>query len=189
MSRQTELITAAEIISITKLSVDYDEDKLNPYIITAQRDYIRPALGTDYYQDLQDTFTSLSLDDSSLMVNYIQPALAYYTLYESMPINKNPIDNVGVSENDWELGTSAPREDYAYSRNKVSSLADNWLAEIDFFIRDARKTDSTKYPDYQPNKVKSKYGFIQYESKAEINSKPSGNNNISRTDQSNKCCE
>ena len=188
MALTTEFITAAQIITQAKLSVDFDEDKLNPYIIVAQRRFIRPLLGEDYYESLQDTFGSLSSDDQTLIDNYIQPSLAYYTIYESLQMNQNGIENAGVVTNDFELGSTSSREDFGYTKNTVRHLAEDWGAEIARFIKNVRKDDSTKYPLYNCEaKPQSKYGFITYESKGEINSKPY--NNIINYDYKQNCCD
>jgi len=164
MAATTEIITATEVL--TKIpNNDFDPALVDEYIIKAQRKYIRPLLGEDFYDEIltQSAAASLTSDNTTLVNSYLKPCLSYYVIYESLPQIKNSISSSGVVEFGHEFANAAPRRDYAALRSQILTDADDWRAEVIKFIKDSQEDDSSKFPLWEKiDNYQNKYGIITY---------------------------
>jgi len=144
------MMTTAEVKTNALVNANIDTAYLDQYILLAQRKYFRKFLDNDFYEELltQIAASSLTSDNSTLLESYIKPALAHYIVYESLPQLRNSIDKGGVYLNLSETSDAVSDFGYGQVRDDYLAKADALREEIDFFIKDAQKDDSTKYPLY-----------------------------------------
>ena len=164
MSATTEIMTATEVLDKIPNN-DFDPSLVEKYIIKAQRKFIRPLLGDDFYDELltQTAGASLTSDNSTLVTNYIKPCLAYFTIAEAFPQIKNNITSGGIVTLDQEFSNPSSRGDYAALRSQMYTDAEDWRAEVIKFIKDTQEDDSSKYPLYaKKDNYQNRYGFITY---------------------------
>ena len=166
MSLTTEYMTATEVIAKAIPNADFDVALLDKRILKAQRKYVRALLSEDYYLEIQEEIATATLtaDNTTLLNDYIKPMLAYYVIYEALPSIRNNVTSSGVMENTQEFATQSDRFDYASLRNQVLADAEDWRAELLYFIKEAKQADSSKYPEFGNTDTNTfnKYGIIPY---------------------------
>jgi hypothetical protein len=143
-------MTVAEVNSSAIVDSNIDTAYIDQYILMAQRKFIRPFIGNDYYEELttQIAASTLTADNTTLLDDYIKPALAHYIVYESLPQLRNQIAKGGVYLNLSDTSDAVSDVGYGQIRTDYVAKAEALREEIDFYIKDARKDDSTKYPLY-----------------------------------------
>lgn len=129
-----KFISAAQVIS-TSFTNDADTALIkDAMIIAAQESFLRPVLGDDFYEDLED---KVSLDNSgdlnaaewNLVENYIRPMIAYYVKHDVIPDMIANQTSQGVITTSGELNTPSPRHAVAGLQESCMRTA-NRLKEI-----------------------------------------------------------
>jgi hypothetical protein len=149
MAFNTELITSTEVKSLAGLFNSFDSSYFNKYIISTQTKYLRNAIGKEYYDELQTEFDSTSgysVDNSSLVENYVKPMLAHFVVYEVYDKIHNQLTNQGVMNNDTEFSRQGGSFEYSQSKNFYISQGEELREQMIQYIKDERETDSDKYP-------------------------------------------
>ena len=54
MAYNTEIISVAEVVDKALKTATFDEALLEDYILSAQRHYLKPFLGSDFYNEILD---------------------------------------------------------------------------------------------------------------------------------------
>lgn len=156
------MMTAAEVKSQAIVDSNFDTAYIDQYILMAQRKYIKPFLGTDFYDEITDEIdTTLSSDNDTLLDDYIKPALAHYVIYESLPQLRNQIAKGGVFLNLSETSDAASDLGYGQIRDDYIAKAEAFKIQADNFIQEEQDDDSTKYPLYCGKKSQNG-GIILY---------------------------
>ena len=166
MSSTTEIITTTEIIDLAiPLKAGFEPRYLSKWILKAQRQYIRPFLGDDFYEEITDQVenTTLTADNTALLDNYLKPMLAHYVVYERLPMINDHISNSGTMSDFNEFSNASGNTGKGLVRNQMLADAGNFEEQADQFIKDEQEDDSTKYPLYGCGERNvSKYFFINY---------------------------
>jgi len=166
MAFSTEIITAAEVKSIALTNTTFDEVVFDKYIITAQRSYLRDAIGVDFYDIILDGVenANLSTENQELLDEFIKFMLAFFILFDAFPEIRNKITSQGIMINDTEFTEQSSREDFAAVRNAMIVQGERWKRDMLQFIVDKQDLDSSAFPDFNPNKdtYQNKKGFILY---------------------------
>jgi len=91
-------LSAQFIKENTAIDGNVDEKYLNITIADAQRMHILPLLGTALYNEINDGIVAgtTTANNASLLTNYIQDALKYWVLVESLDIATYKITNKAV---------------------------------------------------------------------------------------------
>lgn len=156
------MMTAAEVKSQAIVDSNFDTAYIDQYILMAQRKYIKPFLGTDFYDEITDEIdSSLTSDNDTLLDDYIKPALAHYVIYESLPQLRNQIAKGGVFLNLSETSDAASDLGYGQIRDDYIAKAEAFKIQADNFIQEEQDDDSTKYPLYCGKKSQNG-GIILY---------------------------
>jgi hypothetical protein len=152
MAATTEILTVAEVESNALKTATFDDALLEDFILAAQRQYLRPFLGKDFYNEIltQVAGASLTSDNSTLLNNYLKPMMSYYVVYDSFPSIAMNITSKGIMVNQSETAVSASGSDRAMMRQNYLSMAERWKKDADQFIKDEQEDDSSKFPDYCP---------------------------------------
>jgi len=79
-----------------------------------------------------------------LMDNYIQPAVALWTIYEALPSLGFKITNKAVSQKSSEYGQPSNRNDIEYIRQQISNNAQFY----DMRIREYITNYPSEFPEY-----------------------------------------
>ncbi len=152
---ETALITATEVIDITAVGSQIDITLLEKHISKSQLKHIKPLVGEDLYETLQnetvaETYTG---SNESLLTDYLKPALAHYTLYEALPLIRQKIVNKGIMIGKSEFSEGSDFIEFKYLRDEQLNNARFYAAEALKFICD-NASDFSSYnlssdSDYQ----------------------------------------
>ena len=130
------LITASEAITIAFLDKNFPSAKIKDSLIDiAQEQYLRPAIGDDFYEAINVADPPTQYDD--FIDDYLQPALAYFILYLMLPEISMQITGSGINvpqTQTGQAGTDRQREmlrsqalanGYTLLNKAVSYIEDN----------------------------------------------------------------
>jgi len=165
MAATTEIITSAEIIELSiPLKAGFEPRYFDKWILKGQRQWVKPFLGVDFYDEILDEIEgTLTSDNETLVTDYLKPMLAHYMLYERLPQISSHVTNAGVTSQTDEFSAPAPQISISGIRNQALSDAQHFEEQTREFIKEAQEDDSSKYPLFECGKKNSnKYGFIFY---------------------------
>ena len=149
MASKVLFITARKLKENTTIDSNVDDDLLVPYILKSQDIHIHQTLGTDLYNLLktQVSGATLTVPNTTLLEDYIQPALIEWALYESLPFIALKLNNKTLGRNNGEFLEAGSLEDLKYIRNASRDLAEFYTQRIIGFI----KENINDYPTYHTN--------------------------------------
>tara|TARA_R100001440_G_scaffold74567_1_gene100207 strand:- start:588 stop:1088 length:501 start_codon:yes stop_codon:yes gene_type:complete len=152
---QALFVTRHDISVFTAANGNIDNDKLLPFIKTAQDKYIQNYLGSDLYNKIKSDIVGGTLAGNylSLLTDYIQPMLLHWSLVEYLPFGSVSIGNGGIFQKNPENSTAITKEHVDYLVEKVSSTAQFYT---DRFI-DYIKSNNNLFPEYFTNSNEDMY--------------------------------
>lgn len=153
MGAKTEIISCEEVRELALKTATFDDALIEDYILPAQRQYLRPFLGDDFYDEILDqaeNVGTLTADNNTLIDDYLKPMLAYYIVYDAFPSIAVNITSRGIMVNESETSVAASSSTQSMLRQNYLSMGERWEKDADKFIKDQQEADSTKYPDYCP---------------------------------------
>jgi len=146
---RTLLIDMDYIKDNSILDDNVDERLMVDALWTAQREYIKPILGTDLYDDIltKAAAGSLASNDLILVNTYIAPCLLKYLVFEMTPILAYKYRNKGVVQQTSENSQSTSFED-------LNHLLNRWKDKAEMFADDTMrylKANTDLFPLYLSN--------------------------------------
>ena len=164
MAFNTELITSAEVKTLAVGYSSFDQSYFDKYIISTQNKYLRNTISKEYYEELQTekAGSGYSVDNSSLVENFVKPMLAHFVVYEVYDKIHNQISNQGVMRNDTEFSNQGSSFNYSQSRNFYMSQGEELREQMIQYVKDQQDDDSTKFPlfDKSGKEQMNKRGWI-----------------------------
>jgi|TARA_R100001530_G_scaffold83509_1_gene58252 hypothetical protein len=143
------LINRADIMRITGLSGNIDEDKILPHVMTAQDIHLQPIIGTNLMQKVKDLIEDDELDDAgneyyaTLENTYITPTLVYLVMWDFLPFLQYEISNGGINQHTTENGISASEENMNMLIKKFKDKAEFYGNRMSDYICD----NSSEFPE------------------------------------------
>ena len=137
------LINRADIMRLTGLNGNIDEDKILPHVNTAQDIHLQPIIGTKLLDKIKALITAGTLTFAlnpyyyTLTYTYITPTLVYFTMWDFLPFMQYEIANGGVFQHQAAESATPTKEEVDfivlkfkdkadfYSERMVSYLCDN----------------------------------------------------------------
>jgi hypothetical protein len=146
---RTLLIGAQYIKDNSPIDENVDERLMLDTIWTAQREHIKPLLGTDLYDDIlaKAAAATLASNDLTLVNEYIAPCLTKWVMFEMTLIQSYKYRNKGVVQQNSE--NSQPT-----SYENLSHLFDMWRDKAEMFGQDLIryvKANTDLFPLYLTN--------------------------------------
>jgi hypothetical protein len=106
-----KLITANEIIQLTGISGDLDENNLNPCIKLAQDLQLSRILGSTLYDTIETQYPTFSGVYKTIYDDYVLPILAFWSVAYQVKMNFATINDSGNSKKTVEGATALDRSD------------------------------------------------------------------------------
>ena len=134
----------------TTIEENVDDNKLVPFIYTAQDTHIQQALGTNFYNRLKSgvTLNNLTTLEDDFLRDYVQPCLAQWVFYEAYPFLNYKTTNKAVSKESSEYSQPSELDEIKYLRNAIRDLAEFYLKRLNAYLCDF----GYLFPEYQnPN--------------------------------------
>lgn len=129
--------------------------KFVPYILIAQKMYIRKVLGQPLYDELQTQIKAASVvpspdpnpitPENRALIRQIAPALAFYAVYQGLPFHWAAIENKGITVRESENSKGIALNDLAQLRRWLRDDAQQWTAYLIDYLRKCGK-----YPLWSP---------------------------------------
>lgn len=167
MSYNTQIMTSSEVSEQAINDNYFDTAYFDNYILSSQRKYVKSALGKDLYNEILTQIEGASLtSDNTIIVNdFIKPMLAHYVVYEVYSKIHTQLTNQGAMENNTEQSSQVRSFEYSQSRDFYINKADFWKKDLIEYIKEAKDSDSTKFPlfdDCETKEQVNKKGIIFY---------------------------
>ena len=146
---RTLLIDMDYIKSNSILDSNVDERLMIDALWTAQREYIKPILGTDLFDDIitKAGLGTLAGNDLILVNTYIAPCLLKYLVFEMTPILAYKYRNKGVVQQTSENSQATSFDD-------LTHLLNRWRDKAEMFGEDIVRyliANHTLFPLYTSN--------------------------------------
>lgn len=146
---RTLLIDMDYIKDNSILDDNVDERLMVDALWTSQREYIKPILGTDLYNDIitKAAAATLASNDLILVNTYIAPCLLKYLMYEMTPILAFKYRNKGVVQQNSENSSSV-------NFDELNHLMNRWKDKAEMFGNDTINylcANDTLFPLYSSN--------------------------------------
>ena len=158
-----KVITSHTVREQVITDISFDHSYFDKYIELAQKKYLKPALGKDFYNDYLNTYPALSAPYQTLKDEFIDKLLSYYIVYEAFPEVRDKLTNQGVMHNRSEFTEQTPSFDYGQLRSVYNYNGNFWVNEMIEFILE----NPTDYPLFgedcsSDNLNSNNKGFIIY---------------------------
>jgi len=145
MNNKANFISYDYIIKWTQVDSNVDPSLIMPYVMVAQDQNIQSCIGNALYVKLiqlvqtygsnQNDWTTNGFSNYwTLLVDYIQPATAYFTVYHSLPWIWAKLTNKSVSEKTSDNSNPVDLQSLQYLRNTVKDQAEFSATRIREFI-------------------------------------------------------
>jgi hypothetical protein len=146
MSLNILFINETLIKSRTAISDAIDGKQIKPLIKLAQDKFILPALGSTFYNRLQDGIEigDLSQDEKYLLDNYITDALVWFTIAEMVVSTSFQFFSKGVLQKSSEESNSP-------SKSQLDLLERKYMSNGEFYkqrLIDYLRENCTKFEEY-----------------------------------------
>jgi hypothetical protein len=131
-------VTPDYILDRTPIEKNVDQDKLVPWILISQDLHIQSILGSDFYDHLKAGISANTLnnDETYLIRNYIQPAIAQWVFYESYISLNYKVTNKAVSKERSEYSEPLSLDELKYSRSAIRNTAEYYSKRLQKYMID-----------------------------------------------------
>lgn len=137
-------------------------------IYEAQRRFVEPILCKDFYTEILDktvevrngtgTFTTL---EEELVLDYIQPCVAWYAYYILIPMNWSKTRDAGQTTATGDYYTAVTKTDIEFLQNQAQNFAEDAAIRLKEFLEDNKSTFETYEncfcKDYKDGSLFNKY--------------------------------
>jgi hypothetical protein len=147
MSDKVKFITVDYLKENTTINDNVDSNILVPYIYKSQDTHLQEVLGSTFYNRLKEGVVNsdLNADETALILTYIQPMVAEWTLYEVLPHLNYKFTNKSISKESSEWSTSSELSELKYLRGSIRDLAEFYSERLIKYLCDYE----TLFPEYQ----------------------------------------
>ena len=131
----------------TTIEDNVDDNKLVPFIYSAQDTHIQQVLGTNFYNRLKSgvTLNNLTTLETDFLTDYVQPCLAQWVYFEAYPFLNFKTTNKAVSKESSEFSQPSELDEIKYMRTAIRDLAEFYLRRIAAYLCDF----GYLFPEYQ----------------------------------------
>jgi len=152
-SSRVLFVSPARVKRDTALGSTVDEDLVNPYIMISQEREIHPALGTKLYDRIQSIISLQQIDNPAnanyraLLIDYIIPCLAQFTLVELSYVMRLRWSNNSVVQVDSDSGSAASTADIKMAMERTTSIAMFYRERLIEYL----SNNTSLFPEYNTN--------------------------------------
>lgn len=154
MNNKVKFIDTKYLKSNTTIEDNVDDDILVPFIYMSQDINIQKALGSNFYNHLKNGVVNntLSNDEKTLIVDYIQMMVCRWTIYYALPDIWTKITNKSVSTNRSEYGDPVDTQKFIKLENRYRDLAEFYTERlVTFMEQNCDLFDQYKNPGNKEN--------------------------------------
>lgn len=117
---------------------NYDLTEVMNYVDLAEKMYILPLIGNDFYEELLEQVeeNNLTPENSTALVEALYPLLGFAVTYESLPLVWLNISEIGITKGKSDNSDSATLKDLTLAQQHLKNqvqvridYAKHWLCE------------------------------------------------------------
>ena len=132
-------ITRNDIIKNTPLQGAIDADALLPFVVTAQKKYIKNLIGTIMYdylsaQIIANTVSGLSVYYQDLLNDYIKNTLIWYSCVEYIPFSSIQFKSNGAVKQQSEQGIAPSKTEVDFLLQKAQENGDYYALRLQNYL-------------------------------------------------------
>jgi hypothetical protein len=132
-------ITRNDIIKNTPLQGAIDADALLPFVVTAQKKYIKNLIGTIMYdylsaQIIANTVSGLSIYYQDLLNDYIKNTLIWYSCVEYIPFSSIQFKSNGAVKQQSEQGIAPSKVEVDFLLQKSQENGDYYALRLQNYL-------------------------------------------------------
>ena len=146
-------INRTDLVRNSIIDGNVDTDKFIQFIKLAQEIHIQNYLGTELYNKISTLITSGDIDEAeyadykTLLNDYIQPMLIWWSQVDYIPFASYQIRNGGIYKHSSETSESVGKDEVDFLVNKAREKADFYTRRFIDYISFRNAT----YPEYTAN--------------------------------------
>ena len=146
-------INRTDLVRNSIIDGNVDTDKFIQFIKIAQQIHIQNYLGTELYNKISTLITSGDIDESeyadykTLLNDYIQPMLIWWSQVDYIPFASYQIRNGGIYKHSSETSEAVGKDEVDFLVNKAREKADFYTRRFIDYISFRNAT----YPEYTAN--------------------------------------
>ena len=146
-------INRTDLVRNSIIDGNVDTDKFIQFIKLAQQIHIQNYLGTELYNKISTLITSGDIDESeyadykTLLNDYIQPMLIWWSQVDYIPFASYQIRNGGIYKHSSETSEAVGKDEVDFLVNKAREKADFYTRRFIDYISFRNAT----YPEYTAN--------------------------------------
>ncbi len=149
MATEVLLINRADIMRLTGLNGNIDEDKILPHVLTSQDIHLQPIIGTKLLDKCKDLIEAGTIGDAgneaynTLVNTYITPTLVFLCMWDFMPFMQYEIANGGIFQHNAENSATPTVEEVNALIQKFRDKADFYGERMSRYLCD----NESNYPE------------------------------------------
>lgn len=146
-------INRTDLVRNSIIDGNVDTDKFIQFIKLAQQIHIQNYLGTELYNKIGTLITSGDIDEAeyadykTLLNDYIQPMLIWWSQVDYIPFASYQIRNGGIYKHSSETSEAVGKDEVDFLVNKAREKADFYTRRFIDYISFRNAT----YPEYTAN--------------------------------------
>jgi hypothetical protein len=139
------LIPLAYLNEACFLSLNVD-DKKYQMVLKLSQDQLKDDLGKSFYDEIENQYPSLSIDNENLYEGYLKDYLSWQTYFNYLKFSQADSTPTGVRQfNDDNSSIVEDVKLYSLEKN-VKRMADKYKYDMINYIKLEKEKDSTKFP-------------------------------------------
>lgn len=146
-------INRTDLVRNSIIDGNVDTDKFIQFVKIAQQIHIQNYLGTELYNKIGTLITSGDIDEAeyadykTLLNDYIQPMLIWWSQVDYIPFASYQIRNGGIYKHSSETSEAVGKDEVDFLVNKAREKADFYTRRFIDYISFRNAT----YPEYTAN--------------------------------------
>jgi len=132
------------------IDANVDDELITSVIWEAQREHIKPLLGTDLYDQLQSSYDGINTptaDEETLVNDYISNALLNWTVFEFCVAGHFKFRNKGIEKKSSDNAQPVDFTELRFLMDKYKNRAEMWSEDLVRFLC----ANDDLYPAYLSN--------------------------------------
>ena len=139
-----QFVNTDYIYKYTMIEKNVDADLITKFIWKAQDLNIQATLGQNLYEKLINDCPNFTGAYLTLVKQYVQPALAEWVVYHSLPFINFRLTNKAVSQKNSDNSNPSTIDDLKWLRDQIRNNAEFYSERMKDYI----KNNPTSFPEY-----------------------------------------
>jgi len=138
MAQTALLVSEQRLKQWTNLDANVKTEDITPFIIQAQDLYIQSVIGTTFFNRMKEGIinSDLTVDEKTLLTDYVGPTLMQYALYLMLPGLKYKLVDKGVVSGTSEDSAQTSLDELKFLRQSTLDTAEFYSKRLTEYLCD-----------------------------------------------------